>query len=123
MFRFIVLLSSLPREADITKCLFLNDETCMVRPTLTDMNSECDGIIIVMDIVSTKKTNTIATNVTSTASILLYFAYSFISDHININNYYYLLSLCKTKRYNIKWKIMNFKKFLLKIVRVIISMT
>ena len=69
MFRFIVLLSSLARVADITKCLLLNYETCMVRPTLIDMNSECDGIIIVMDIVSTKNTNTIATNVTSTASI------------------------------------------------------
>ena len=30
---------------------------------------ECDEIITVMDIVSTKMTNTIATNVTSTASI------------------------------------------------------
>ena len=41
---FIVLLSfisSLARKAkvsDQTKCLFLNDETCMVRPTLIDMN-------------------------------------------------------------------------------------
>ena len=40
----IVLLSfsiSLAREAkasDRTKCLFLNDEPCMVRPTLIDMN-------------------------------------------------------------------------------------
>ena len=37
---FIVLLrfsKSLAR--DRTKCLFLNDETCMVRPTLIDMNS------------------------------------------------------------------------------------
>ena len=31
--------------------------------------TECDEIIIILDIVSTKKTNTIATNVTSTASI------------------------------------------------------
>ena len=31
--------------------------------------AECDEIILVMDIVSTKKTNTIATNVTSTDSI------------------------------------------------------
>ena len=31
--------------------------------------TECDEIVIVMDIVSTKKTNTIATNLTSTASI------------------------------------------------------
>ena len=44
-------------------------------------------------------------------------------DHITIDNYYYLLSLCKTKRYNIKWKIMKLKKFELKIVRVIILMT
>ena len=47
---FIVLLNfskSLPR--DQTKCLFLNDEPCMVRPTLVDMNpftislNECTG--------------------------------------------------------------------------------
>ena len=31
---FIVLFKSLA-----TKCLFLNDEPCMVRPTITDMNS------------------------------------------------------------------------------------
>ena len=33
-----VLLSSLARVADLTKCLFLNDEPCMVRPTLIDTN-------------------------------------------------------------------------------------
>ena len=53
-------------------------------------------------------TNTIATNVTSATSInchskkskrLLYFANSFLSDHITIDNYYYLLLLCKAKRY------------------------
>ena len=91
----------------------------------------CDEIITVMVIVSTKKTNTIATNVTSTASInchskkvrdwYILHTFCFISDHITIENYYYL-QLCKTKRYNIKRKIMNFKKFVLKIVRVIISM-
>ena len=27
---------------------------------------------------------------------LLYFGHIFISDHFNIDNYYYLLSLCKT---------------------------
>ena len=58
----------------------------------------------------------IATNIMSAASInchsikvrdiLLYFARIFISNYINIDNYY-LLSLCKTKRHNIKWKIMN----------------
>ena len=50
-------------------------------------------------------TSTIVTNIMSTASInchgkkrkrLLYFARNFISDHITIDNYYYLPSLCKT---------------------------
>ena len=68
--------------------------------------TKCDEIVIVMDNLSTKMANTIAANVTSTASInwpckkhkkLLYFAYSVISDHIIIDKYYYLLSLCKTK--------------------------
>ena len=92
--------------------------------------TKCDEIVIVMNNLSTKKTNTLTTNVTSTASINChrkkirdcYILHSFISNHININIYYYLLSLCK-KGYNIKWKIMNFKKFVLKIVHVIISMT
>ena len=68
---------------------------------------ECDEIITVVDILSIEKTNTIAANVTSTASIncyskkkgLLYFGYSFISDYITINNYHDLLSLCKTKKH------------------------
>ena len=34
---FIVLLSF--SESLATKCLFLNDEPCMVRPTLIDLNS------------------------------------------------------------------------------------
>ena len=82
-----------------------------------------------MDIVLTKKTNAIEKNVANTASInchskkVRYFTYSFISDHTAIDHYHYLLSLCKTQTYNIKWKIMNFKKFVLKIVRVFISMT
>ena len=72
------------------------------------------------------------TNITSTAPtnyhskkvrLKLFFAYSFISDHITINNYDYLLLLCETKRYNRKWKIMNFKKLLLEILRVIIFIT
>ena len=33
------------------------------------------------------------------SNILIYFAYSSISDHITINNYYILLLLCNTKRY------------------------
>ena len=53
---------------------------------------------------------------------LLYFTNDFISDHITIDNNNFFLSLCKTKSYNIKWNIMNFKKLILKIVRVIISM-
>ena len=50
-------------------------------------------------------TNTIAANVTSTASVnchskkVRYFAYSLISNYITIDNYYYLLLLCKTIRY------------------------
>ena len=64
--------------------------------------TECDKIVIVMDNVSTKKTNTIATkkisaiatNFTKIASISchskrvrdFYFAHSFISDHITIDN-------------------------------------
>ena len=76
--------------------------------------TECDEIIVIMDIVSTKKTNaivtkkinTISTNVTSTASLnfyskkskrWLYFTHSFISDHSTIDNFYYLL-LCKAER-------------------------
>ena len=46
--------------------------------------------------------------------IYLYFAYSFISDHIITDSYYYFILLCKTKRYNITWKT---KTFILKIVR------
>ena len=38
IFGFITLLSSLARVADPKKCLFLNDEPCMVRPTPIDMN-------------------------------------------------------------------------------------
>ena len=38
IFGFTVLLSSLAHVADIRKCLFLNDEPCVVRPTLIDMN-------------------------------------------------------------------------------------
>ena len=74
---------------------------------ITDTSvTECAKIIIVMDNVLTKKTNSIATNVTSTASVnchikkskrLLYFAQSSISNHITINNYYYLLLSCKGK--------------------------
>ena len=74
---------------------------------------ECDEIITVMDIVSTKMTNTIATNVTSSASInchskrvrdcyilhKVFLAIILLILMILINdNCYFLLSLCKTKR-------------------------
>ena len=98
--------------------------------------TECDEIVIVMDNLSTKKTNTLATKKTNTTATNVTFTVSsnYLSKKardcyilhtvsITIDNYYYLLSLCKTKRYNIKWKIMIFKKFVLKIVRVIISVT
>ena len=86
-------------------------------------------IITVTDIVSTKMTNTIATNVASTASTnchskqkrLLYFAYLFVSNNITIDKYYCFLLLSKTKRSNIESKIMNLK--ILKTLRVNISMT
>ena len=38
IFGIIALLCSLACVADITKCLFLNDEPCMTRTTLIDMN-------------------------------------------------------------------------------------
>ena len=76
--------------------------------------TECDKIVLVMNIASTKKantiatkmTNTIATNITSTASINYHskkvrdcYILSFISNHTTIENYYHLLSLCKTKKH------------------------
>ena len=79
-----------------------NPSTCICENSKYSKNiadtsvTECDKIMIAMDNVSTKKTNTIATNVTNTASInchnkknkrLLYFAHRFISSHID--NYYY----------------------------------
>ena len=92
--------------------------------------TECDEIIIVMDNVSTKKTNTIATNVTSTTSINwrskkvrdCYILHRVLLAIIlilitTIICYHY------AKQKGIKWKIMNFKKVVSKIVCVIISMT
>ena len=38
IFGFIVLLSSLERVANLTKCLLLNYKSCMVRPTIIDIN-------------------------------------------------------------------------------------
>ena len=68
---------------------------------------ESDEIITVMDIVSTKMTNATTANVTSTASISChskkvrdcYILHTVLFiDHITIDNYYYLLLLCR-KRY------------------------
>ena len=63
----------------------------------------CDEIISVMDIVSKKMTNTIATNVSINChtkkvryKIDCYILHSFINDHITIDDNYHLLSLCKT---------------------------
>ena len=77
--------------------------------------TECNEIIIFMDNLSTKKTNTEARNVTSNASLSCHSVKG--SD-----NYYCVLPLCKTKRYTVKWKIMNLKKFVLRIVLAIILM-
>ena len=48
-------------------CIFENSK--YLKSIADTSVTECDEIIIVMDIVSTKKTNTITTNVTSIASI------------------------------------------------------
>ena len=93
---------------------------------------ECDEIISVTDIVSTKKRDTIATNVSIYCNsrkirgcfildtVLLAIILLLI---ITIICYYYAKQKGINAQINIKWKIMNFKKFVLKIVRVIISMS
>ena len=48
----------------------------------------CDENLSVMDVVSTK--------MTYYSNKCVYFAQSFIRGHITVDNYYYLLSLCKT---------------------------
>ena len=61
--------------------------------------TECDKIVILWILYQQKKTNTIATNVMSTASINYYskkardcyIFHSFISNHITIDDDYYLL--------------------------------
>ena len=91
-----------------------NQSTCVydyskyLKSCVNTSVAECDEIIIVMDNLSTektKKTNTIATNVLSPASIicyktkskgLLYFTDSFISDHITVDNYYYYIPFTLT---------------------------
>ena len=58
-----------------------------------------------MNNVSTKKTNATSIASMNCHSIRVrdsHILHSFISNHITIHNYYYLLLLRKTKRYNIK---------------------
>ena len=96
--------------------------------------TKCDKIVVVMVIASTKNTNTIATIVTSTAlinchrrkvrdfyilhTVLLVIILLLIITIVCYQN----KKVYKAKKYNIKWKILNLKKFILKIVHVIISM-
>ena len=63
---------------------------------------KCNEIVSVVDIVSTKITNVVATNVSINSDDRkgrskndCYILHSFISDHITFDNYYYLLSFCK----------------------------
>ena len=89
-----------------------------------------------MSIVPTKMINTIATNFASTASInfhskkvrdcyILHAVLLVIILQYLIIIIYYYYAKQKGIKYtnNMEWKILNFKKFVLKIVRVIISMT
>ena len=45
---------------------------------------------------------------------MLYFTYSLISDHITIDNCYYLLSLSEAKRYDLNIEFNEFKKVRIK---------
>ena len=78
--------------------------------TADNLVTECDEIIIAM-VLYEKKDNYYSSKCCEYCFNKLFIIY------------YYLLLLCKAKSYNIEWKIMNFKKFVYKIVRVIISMT
>ena len=95
----------------------------------------CERIVSLMDIVSMKNKNTIATNVTKNCHckkvryktdcyilhiLLLAIILLLI---ITIICYHYAKHRSKKGTNNIKWKIISFKKFVLKIVRVIISVT
>ena len=91
--------------------------------------TKCDKIVIAMDNYSTKKTNTIPTNATSTTSINRHSKKSkryilhtvllaiFLLLIVTIICYHY----AKQKDIIQKWKVMKLQKFVLKIVRVIIS--
>ena len=80
---------------------FIGDNSKYLKSIVDTSVIECDEIIFVMDILSTKMTNTIATNESINYSRKVkykfdcYILHSFISDHITVNNNYYLLSLCK----------------------------
>ena len=90
-----------------------------------------DEIVFVMNNLSTKKTSTTGKNVTNTASISCHsktFTYCHILHTVLLEIMLLLIItiICyhyAKKKDNIKWKIINFKKFVLKIVRIIISMT
>ena len=97
---------------------------------------ECNEIISVMNIVSTKKTNTIATNVSincHTKKVREYYILHIVLLAIillliiTIISYYYIKHRSKHKYIDAltiyKWKIMNLIKFALRTVGVIISMT
>ena len=99
----------------------------------------CDEIISVMKIVSTKMTNTIGTNVTKNCrsqkvrhKFYCYILHTVLLGIIllliiTIICYHYAKHRSKQKSIDVltiyKWRIMNFKKFVLKIVCVITSMT
>ena len=99
----------------------------------------CDEITSVMDIVSTKMTNAIAAPLIINSDgkkvrykIDYYFLHTVLTVTmllliITITCYHYVKHMSKQKNIGaltiIKWKVMNFKKLLLKIVPVIISMT
>ena len=85
--------------------------------------TEWDGIV--MDNLLTKKTYTIATNVAKTASInchskkiqdcyILHTVLIYFFSDFTIDNYYYLLSLCKNKNALYKMENNEFKKFRVK---------
>ena len=88
---FIVLLSF--NESLATQFLFLNNELCMVRPTVIDMNLVDFYYYPFMISLN---------NCTGSCNVL-----SCMSYHITIDNYFYFLPLCKTRKCNIKWKRIN----------------
>ena len=92
--------------------------------------TKCDEVVIVMDFASAKKTNTIATNVTSTASINFqskklrgcYILHTVLSVIMLL---FVSVIICYLQNIKVQYKIETneLKKIVLKIMRVIISMT